>query len=495
MENKLLSVNHIKKSFGGVHALKDVSLSIGRGEILCLAGENGCGKSTLIKVISGYYKPDGGEVIIEGKKYASLTPAESIRAGVSVIYQDFSLFPNLSVIENLALGYELSNGKKIVNYKRMRATAQKAMEKIGLQLDMDARVGDFSVADRQMIAIARTLVSNAKLIIMDEATSALTRKEVNHLFDITRQLKSEGVSIIFVSHKLDEVFEISDKITIFRNGEHVISCDAAEMTEEKFSFYMTGREFAAVSGKKCIGDPDQIMLETKDLSQKGAFEHIDLQLCKGEILGITGQLGCGRTELANTLFGLQQPDSGQIYVEGNPVKIDSVRQAKELGIAYVPEDRLTEGLFMSRSLTHNEMITHLEDVSSRQGFIDEAKAGRQMEDWIDRLSIAADSKDTLVSKLSGGNQQKVVLAKWLATNPKILILNGPTAGVDIGAKHDIYQLLREYAEQGMAIIVASDDVREVKELCSRVLVLKEGRMVSVMSGEDITEEALAQAAL
>lgn len=495
MDDIIISVEKIDKSFGGVHALKQVSMAVRRGEIHCLAGENGSGKSTLIKIISGYYKPDSGTIHIDGHPYASLNPAESIHNGVQVIYQDFSLFPNLSVMENLALNSEVARGTKIVSYQRMRKTARQAMEKIGLKVDMNARAADLSVADRQMIAIARALVHKAKVVIMDEATASLTRKEVNRLFQVIHAMRDEGVAVVFVSHKLDEVFEISDTITIFRNGTNVISCAANEMDEAKFSYYMTAREIKAADSKPPVGDKTQVVLEAKALSSEGAFENVNLQLRKGEILGITGQLGSGRTELAMALFGLQSITGGQVYIHKQPVQIKNAMAAQRLGIAYVPEDRLTEGLFMPQSLTRNEVITHLKAVSGKGGILHKHKAAAEMDRWIKTLSIATDSREAAAQKLSGGNQQKVVLAKWLACQPEILILNGPTVGVDIGAKQDIYDLLCRYARAGMSIIIASDDIREVEALCSRVIVMKGGKVSRYMTGSEITAASLTDAAV
>lgn len=495
MDDVMISVQNIVKSFGGVHALKQVSMEVRKGEIHCLAGENGSGKSTLIKVISGYYKPDSGVIRIGDRSYSSLTPAESIRLGVQVIYQDFSLFPNLSVMENLALNTEVARGSKIVSYRRMRETARRAVEKIGLRVDMNARVADLSVADRQMIAIARALVHQAKVVIMDEATASLTRKEVNRLFSVIHAMRDEGVSVVFVSHKLDEVFEISDAITIFRNGQNVVSCAASEIDENKFAFYMTGRQMKAVQNVPPVGDEGHTVLEARGLSSAGAFEGVDFQLRKGEILGIAGQLGSGRTELAMALFGLAPITAGELYVRGKRVSIPSVAAAQKLGIAYVPEDRLTEGLFMPQSLTRNEIITHLKAVSGRAGILNRRKAGEEMDEWIRTLSIVTDSRDAAAQKLSGGNQQKVVLAKWLACDPDILVLNGPTVGVDIGAKQDIYDLLCRYAREGMSIIIASDDIREVEALCNRVLVLKGGKVSKFLCGAEITEQSLTDAAI
>ncbi len=379
-----------------------------------------------------------------------------------------------------------------LSYRRMKQTALKAMEKIGLSLDLNAMVGTLSIGDRQMIAIARALLSNAKLIIMDEPTSALTKKEVANLFRIINELKERNVAILFVSHKLDEVFEISDSVTILRNGKHIISCPVGDINQKTFSYYMTGREFADDDAKP-VGDPDDIVLETRGLGCRGAFADVDLTLRRGEILGITGQLGSGRTELALALFGLKKPDAGSILLEGVPVVIDSVPAATSLGIAYVPEDRLNEGLFLPRSITMNTAVTRLDDFSSSIGVLKRDEMRDDASSWIKRLSIAALNQNNAVGALSGGNQQKVVLAKWLARQPKILILNGPTFGVDIGAKYDIYKLLRTYANSGMSIIVASDDLEEVVRLCHRVLVMKDGRICAALEGDMVSETNLAKA--
>ncbi len=348
MEN-ILSVKGIKKSFGGVHALKGVDLTIKKGETHCLAGENGCGKSTIIKVISGFYKPDAGSIEVNGIVHPHMTPSDAIKAGIQVIYQDFSLFPNLSVLENLAFNQVLANNEKFVNKKRFRTIAEEAIQKINFNVDLDARVEQLPVADKQLIAISRALVHDAKFIIMDEPTTALTSKEVNRLFDIIAELKSKGITILFVSHKLDEVFEISDSITVLRSGENVISCPASEMTEDKFTYYMTGRHFENESPTLPKETSKEVILEAQNLFAKG-FEDVSFQLHKGEILGVTGQLGSGRTELSLSLFGLNRPVSGKIIMEGQEVNLNSVQEAQKLKIALVPEDRLTEGLFIPQSI-------------------------------------------------------------------------------------------------------------------------------------------------
>lgn len=492
MEN-ILSVKQIKKSFGGVHALKGVDLTIKKGETHCLAGENGCGKSTIIKVISGFYKPDGGTIEVDGKGYPVMTPAEAIKAGIQVIYQDFSIFPNLTVIENLAFNQVLANKKKFVNRKEFRRIAEEAVAKINFDVDLDALVETLPVADKQLIAISRALLDNAKLIIMDEPTTALTKKEVKRLFEIIAQLKANGVTILFVSHKLDEVFEISDSITIMRNGENVISCPTSEMNEEKFTYYMTGRHFEDKKddGQKIeIGKP---VLEVNNLSAPG-FENISFTLHEGEILGVTGQLGSGRTELSLALSGMLKPTEGTIKLNGQEVHFASVNQAQKSGVSLVPEDRLTEGLFLPQSIMDNITVTRLDDIAAKGGIVNHDKVVAESAQWVKDIGVATKDHEFPVATLSGGNQQKVVLARALATNPKVLILNGPTVGVDIGAKYDIHNLLKKLAAEGMAIIVVSDDTAEVIATCDRAIIMQGGRVTGQLEKTDLTDQNLANAA-
>lgn len=492
MAQNILSVTGIKKSFGGVHALKGVDLQIKRGETHCLAGENGCGKSTIIKIISGFYKPDEGSIEIDGQGYKVMTPTEAIKAGVQVIYQDFSIFPNLTVIENLAFNQVLANKKKLVNRKEFRRIAQEAVKKINFSVDLDALVETLPVADKQLIAISRALLDNAKLIIMDEPTTALTKKEVDRLFEIITDLKNNGVTILFVSHKLDEVFEISDSITILRNGENVITCDTKDMTEEKFAYYMTGRKFEIEANeKKEEKKLGKVVLEAKDLSAPG-FENVNFKLHEGEILGVTGQLGSGRTELSLALFGLLKPTGGQICMEGQEVKIPNVSAAMKLGIALVPEDRLTEGLFLPQSIIRNITVTRLDALAGKTGIISSKKLIKESAQWVKDINVVTKNHEFPVQTLSGGNQQKVVLARGLANHPKVLILNGPTVGVDIGAKHDIHKLLKDLANSGMAIIVVSDDAKEVINTCDCVIAMQGGRVTGHLNGSDLNAKTLAK---
>lgn len=490
MAENILCVKNIRKSFGGVHALKGVDLTIRKGETHCLAGENGCGKSTIIKVISGFYQPDEGSIEIDGKHYEKLNTADAIAAGIQVIYQDFSIFPNLTVMENLALNQVLAEKKLWVNKKEFRRIAEEAVNKIHFEVDLDARVESLPVADKQLIAISRALLHNAKLIIMDEPTTALTRKEVKRLFDIIAELKKEGITILFVSHKLDEVFEISDSITILRSGENVYSCPIDEMNEEKFTYYMTGRNFDGIPQKEVRNvSGTSPMLKVEQLSAPG-FENVNFELYKGEILGIAGQLGSGRTELSLVLYGMLKPYEGSIEIEGEKVELHSVTDAQKYGIALVPEDRLTEGLFLPQPIYKNIAVSSFDELSQKGGILKETDEKNLSQDWVEKIGVATKDHTLPVSTLSGGNQQKVVLARCLATHPKVLILNGPTVGVDIGAKYDIHKLLRSLAKEGMAILVVSDDVSEVTALCDRAIIMKAGRVAGELDSYNLNDENL-----
>lgn len=477
MASNLLKVVDVKKSFAGVDALKGISLEIFPGEIHCLAGENGCGKSTLIKVISGVYTPTAGHIEINGKAYNKISPIEAIMSGIQVIYQDFSIFPNLSVMENLAFNSELANKRRMVNKKRMRQIAKDAIAKINFDVDLDAKVGELSVASKQLVAICRALMFNARLIIMDEPTTALTRKEVNALFKIILDLKAQGIAILFVSHKLDEVFEISERFTIIRSGELVATGKTAELDDKKFSFYMTGREFDDLTFE-AKNVSEQPVLEVKNLKLDGYFDDINFSLKRGEILGVTGLLGSGRTELALTLFGMRKADGGEILIDNEAVVLDEPIKAIQSGIGYVPEDRLTEGLFLPRSIGDNAVISEIDKLAGKLGMISPKKRHSEAERLVRQLSIATPNPDNACSTLSGGNQQRVVLAKWLAIDLKVLILNGPTVGVDIGSKRDIHEILHKLADSGLGIIIISDDIPEILSNCSHILIMRDGKITA-----------------
>jgi len=492
MQNTLLKIENLSKVFGGVRALDAVSLTINKGEIHCLAGENGSGKSTLIKVVSGFYKPEGGVITIDGKQYGSLSITNAIRLGIQVIYQDFSIFPNLTVAENIAMNYELYNRKKLVSWSKVREIAQESMNHIGISIPLEEKVENLSVADKQLVAIARSILYNARLIIMDEPTSALTRKEVDKLFRVVRQLQSEGVSILFVSHKLDEVFEIADKFTVLRNGKLIVTDDAQNIDSEKFIYYMTGRKIEEEYYVPEAIDQERTLFEVRNLYLKNGFEGISFAIHAGEILGITGLLGSGRTELAKALFGLYAVDMGSIYVDGEEVQIKTPQDAIRHRIAYVPEDRLTEGLFLSQSVKNNLVVSHI-DALLRWGRLDRRRMDAQAAKWIDELAIKVHKLEDPIQTLSGGNQQKAVLGKWLGTSPRVLILNGPTVGVDIGSKFDIHAFLRELAARAeMAIIIISDDISEVLKNCNRILIIDKGRITGEYANTELNEHSLMQ---
>jgi len=472
----ILEARDIRKSFGGIRALNGVSIRLRAGEVHCLAGENGCGKSTLIKIVSGIYTFEGGELVIGGKTYDRLSPDESINEGIQVIYQDLSLFPNLTVMENLAYNSEIMDKRKLVDYGRMREIAQRAMDRIGHQMDLDTIVSTLSIADRQLIAIARAMLGNAKLIIMDEPTAALNKREVGKLFELVHKLTAQGVAILFVSHKLDEVFEISKEYTILRSGENVAEGLTAELEHDAFIYHMTGRK---LDNKRFIPEGDgKVLLEAKGLSLPGCYEDVSFSVRGGDILGITGLMGSGRRELSLSLFGILAAEGGEILVDGKRTEIRSVFDAQRAGIGYVPEDRLVEGLFASQPIYRNITITNLGQLFAKKLFTSTKKLKAVSRKWVDTLNIQHNRQELPVQTLSGGNQQKVVLGRWLQNQPKILILNGPTVGVDIGAKYDIHELLRQLAREGMAVIIITDDLREIKSVCSDVLIMQDGRVAA-----------------
>lgn len=492
MAEYILQAQGIHKYFGGVHALKGVSLDIKKGEIHCLAGENGCGKSTLIKIVSGFYQPDSGSIFFNGKEQEKITPSLAIAAGIQVIYQDFSIFPNLTVYENLALNTELMANRKFISKKRFRTIAKKAVEQIDFSIDLNETVGNLSVADKQLVAISRALLDDAKLIIMDEPTTALTKKEVEALFLIIKELQAKGIAILFVSHKMDEVFKISERFSVLRNGENVMTSDTVNLDNHKFTYYMTGRDFKDMSFEKSSVS-DNVFFECKNISHKTAFENVSFVLHKGEVLGITGLLGSGKTELIECLFGVEHIHSGSFVISGQEVQIQSVKDAVSLGIGYVPEDRLTEGLFLEQSIEDNITVAKLDEFAKKiWGILDKKEVYKESEHWIQTLAIKTNNADNAVQTLSGGNQQKVVLSKWLALNLQILLLNCPTAGVDIGAKYDIHTFIRKMAKKGLSVIVVSDDLPEVMSLCDRILIMKAGKITAEFATTEINEQELSR---
>jgi simple sugar transport system ATP-binding protein len=470
-----LELTGISKKFGGVQALRDVDMTIVQGEVHCLVGENGSGKSTLIKIVSGVQPPEpGGRIVIAGREYSSLTPTESTRAGIQVIYQDLSLFPNLTVAENIAVGKHLG-ALHLVNWNAIRTTAAEAMRRIGISLDLDAKVEDLTIANRQLVAICRALAADAKLLIMDEPTASLTRTEVNSLLSLVRELKAKGICIVFVSHRLDEVLEVAERVTVLRDGQKVGTFAAKDVNDKKLAVLMTGKEFSYdLKAVDLSGKP--IVLAVEKLTRGGEYEDVSFELRAGEILGITGLLGSGRTELALSLFGMTRPDSGAIRMDGKPISLRSNQDAIEAGIAYVSEDRLTLGLVLDQSIASNATVTVLQKLAGAFGLIDPKNRQSMVDRWVKDLSIKVSDTENQVRTLSGGNQQRVVLAKWMARKPRVLILDSPTVGVDVSAKDGIYEIVKRLAEEGVAVLMISDEIPEVLYHSHRILVMRSGKI-------------------
>jgi len=485
-----LSLQNISKHYVGVTALDSVDFQIEPGEIHCLVGENGSGKSTLIKIISGTVVPDpGADIEIGGAPVHNYHEIDAIHHGIQVIYQDLSLFPNMTVAENIALGKYIANRRKRVNWKELREIAKHAMERINVRLPLNELAGRISIADQQLVAICRALTWDVKLLIMDEPTASLTKKEVDSLFKVVMEMRSRGIATLFVSHKLNEVLQIADRVSVIRDGKMVGVYRCSELDDEKLTMLMTGKklEYQRFDHSSTSDCP---LLEVYRLSRRGEFKDITFRLYPGEILGITGLLGSGRTEMALSLFGVSHPDSGEILFEGNPVRIQSIQDAMRLGIGYVPEDRLVQGLVMNQSVGKNVIITILDNLLNRFNLLDQKEVEFNIQRWVNELSIKVPSIDSPVQTLSGGNQQRVVLSKWIATNPKVLILDGPTIGIDVAAKQAIHEIIRSLAQKGIAIILISDEVPEVYHNCNRIIVMKKGCVVAEFDAENVTQDEL-----
>jgi simple sugar transport system ATP-binding protein len=493
MREEFISLKNTSKFFGSVKALTDINLTFNKGEVHCLAGKNGCGKSTLFKVISGVHNPEpGSEIILDGKSYTKLTPQLSIEKGIQVIYQDLSLFPNLSVSENIAIQSHIAWTKGLVNQNKMDDIALKAMKKVGVSLPLTKLVEKLSIAECQLVAICRAMASDAKLVIMDEPTASLTRTEVNNLIKVVKDLKSKGITVVFVSHKLDEVMEISDRITVIRDGKTIGTYPAQDVDSHELAFLMTGQRFEhAPIDKYSANGP--VKFEAVNLQKKGQFKDINLKVHAGEIISITGLLGSGRTELCLALFGMTRIDSGQIRVDGKTVNILSNRDAIKNGIGYVSEDRMATGLIMEQSIESNTTVSILPMLKKKNGLFDHIKASNIVAKLISSLAIKVADPALPVTSLSGGNAQRISIAKWIATNPKILILDSPTVGVDIANKDSIYKIIQDLAKTGVAIIMISDEVPEVFHNSHRVLVMKSGEITHEFKPDSSSEEEIMEA--
>ncbi|NOZ49680.1 MAG: sugar ABC transporter ATP-binding protein [Chloroflexi bacterium] len=492
MADQLLHLTGIYKSFAGVRALRGVDLSIESGRIHCLVGENGCGKSTLIKIIAGVYPRDAGEMFINGKEFADINPIDAIREGIQVIYQDFSLFPNLTVAENIALNEELAEGRRLVNWRQVRRVAKDALAQIEVDIPLNARVEEMSVANKQLIAIAKALRLNAQLIIMDEPTSALTEREVRALFTVIHKLQERrDIAFLFVSHKLNEVLEISETIIVMRNGKIVSTGDRKEYDNTRLIFEMTGHD---ITEKSYAFTPDMSLpplLKVENLSTTDLLQDINFELREGEIVGVTGLLGSGRTELALALYGTLSLSAGRIYIDDKLVQINSIQDAIANGIGYVPEDRLSEGLFLEQSISRNLVVRIIDRLRGAFGLTDPQKVREQAHHLVNALSIKTSDPELPVKTLSGGNQQRVVLAKWLASTPRVMILNGPTVGVDVGSKEELHEMMKQLASEGMGLLVISDDIPELLQTCNRILLMRHGRIIEEILPSETNENELS----
>ena len=474
-------VSNVTMQFSGVTALNALDWDILPGEVHCLIGENGCGKSTAIKVLSGVNLPEPGALIeIDGKSYERLNPHLSKQLGIQVIYQDLSLFPNLSVFENICFEDALGGYTSLTKPALMRERAASTMARLGVTLPLDALVGDLPIATRQLVAICRGMAAQARLLFMDEPTASLTRSEVNALLAVVRRLQSDGVAIVFVSHKLDEVVEIADRVTVLRDGNKLGTYPALGLNDKHLGELMTGLRIEhKVQARDCtLAAP---LLQVRALTRRGHYRDLNLEIRRGEVVGLIGLLGAGRTELALSLFGMNPPDLGEVLLEGHPMLARTNRQAIDAGIAYVSEDRLSLGLNMRQSVQDNMVLAVLSRIAGFAGWLSPQQRKLMAATWRDKLHIKIPSLDSPVSQLSGGNAQRVVLTKWLATEPKLLILDSPTVGVDIGNKQGIYEIVHALALQGVAVLLISDEVPEVYYNCDRVLHMRDGTLVGTFT--------------
>ncbi|MCB0196206.1 MAG: sugar ABC transporter ATP-binding protein [Anaerolineae bacterium] len=492
MADHILSMSNIYKNFAGVRALQGVAFDLYPGEVHALLGENGAGKSTLIKIITGVHQPDDGDIVLYGEPVKFDDPRASQRQGIAAIYQEPSLFPDLDIAENIFVGRQPTRAGGQVAWSQMYHAASELLNSLGVHLDPRTKARNLSVAQQQMVEIARALSVQAKILIMDEPTSSLTLAEVDDLFRIVNQLRDAGTAIVFISHRLEELFELADRVTVLRDGAYVDTKLISEVTTESLIQMMVGRQLSDLFPKLDVEAGD-IVLQVECLSRDGAFQDVSFTLRQGEILGMAGLVGAGRTDVARAIFGVDAITGGRVIINGQPVTINSPQQAMRLGLAYVPEDRQHHGLVLPMHISHNITLPILSEFAS-QGWLDTGQEQQSATEAATQMEVKAAGLWQRVRELSGGNQQKVVLAKWLATKPRILILDEPTRGIDVGTKAAVHGLMSQLASQGMAILMISSELPEILGMSDRILVMREGRLTGQFSRTEATQEKIMLAA-
>jgi ABC-type sugar transport system ATPase subunit len=492
MTQVILEAKEITKKFTGVTALNNVSFTINGGEVHALIGENGAGKSTLMKVLSGIYEPNSGGICHQQEDVMFSSPKDARDRGILLVHQELSLSPELSVAENIYLGAWPTNRFGVLNKKALNEQAKTALDSLGCDFGPNVRVGTLSIAKQQMVEIARTQAFNANVVIFDEPTASLTDTEKNQLFITISKLRKRGVAIVYISHKMDEIFEISDRITVLRDGETQGTVNTQDVSVGEVTKMMIGRDLDQFfhRAKSKIG---REMLKVKGLSKNGLFSDISFTVRAGEVLGLYGLIGAGRSEVAETIFAVRRPDSGEIIFDGEVATFSSPRDAIDKGMALVPESRKEQGLILGMGGRQNITLPHLDDLFSKMGITNVKQELRVFEEYKEKLEVKTTGPEQQLSELSGGNQQKFVLAKWLSANPKLIILDEPTRGIDVGSKSAIHQYIAELAEKGLAVLVISSEMPEVIGVSHRILVMANGKLVGEFSGDEMTEERLINA--
>lgn len=490
MGDYVLQMREVSKSFGGVHALKEVDLNLRKGEVLCLVGENGAGKSTLMKILSGVLTPDKGEIILKGEKMSIRNPAEAYRAGISIVHQELIQIPSMSVAENIYLGrYDTKGG--FISFRKLVERTEELMEKLDIYFDPESRLSTYSVAQRQLIEILKALSYDASIIIFDEPTAALTTDESELLYKIIRRLKKEGLSVIFISHRMDDIFAVGDRLLCLKDGEVSGEADVKEITVPEIIRMMVGREFSREQ-KKEREQTKEVIFSVQNLTNK-KLRDISFDLNKGEVLGIGGLIDAGRTEVLRAVFGID-PCEGTMFFEGKPIRNKSPRDAIANGFSFVPEDRKDQGLILMADILSNVELNILKKVSCG-GFMIRQKETGMVNSFVEKLEIKARNIFTRVGMLSGGNQQKVVIAKSLSSEPRIVLLDEPTRGVDVGAKAEIYNIIETLVANGVSVIMVSSELPELISISDRIMVMREGRMTGIMDAKEATEEKIMEMAV